>query len=106
VTVRNGYLNSNLTFFLLPFTCTGNEFIFVSFTNIYINFLCFRRAKNFNCLELELEAMGTAAADNHDQAPLLQAQPEEIPFKRTGENLLNLGFFLFFFNGDHFFVDG
>jgi hypothetical protein len=47
-------------------------------------------------LELELEAMGTAAADNHDQAPLLQAQPEEIPFKSTGENLLNLGFFYFF----------
>ncbi|KAE8098923.1 hypothetical protein FH972_016949 [Carpinus fangiana] len=28
--------------------------------------------------------MGAAAADNHDHAPLLQAQPAEIPFKRTG----------------------
>ena len=46
--------------------------------------------------------MGVAAADNHDQAPLLQAQPAEIPFKRTGENLL----WVFLFNGDHFFVDG
>jgi hypothetical protein len=38
--------------------------------------------------------MGVAAADNHDetQVPLLQTQPAEPPFKRTGLSSLNIYF--------------
>jgi hypothetical protein len=49
-------------------------------------------------LELELEAMGTAAADNHDQAPLLQAQPEEILSRELVKIFLIWVFIFLFFS--------
>jgi hypothetical protein len=45
--------------------------------------------------------MGVAAADNHDEVPLLQTQPAlaEPPFKRTGLFLLNITSFLCLIKG-------
>jgi hypothetical protein len=45
--------------------------------------------------------MGVAAADNHDEVPLLQTQPAlaEPPFKRTGLFSLNITSFLCLIKG-------